>query len=293
MIEALEKSHRESGDEIIHAIAERFREIMEEISAGNGIHLTRDTHAPAQASFVVPNLGITIVPLVYGDHHSWNLAYLGGARSDVPFHRHHEGVEIHLGYGPLKGNTVMGDCFAEITEGYAMPIPPMMRHGYVNASEMSHHVPFIFGSLKQGGWGVFLDVEAQPMDLKQMQKVPVQSRQMKGTIFLEREIATIAEKIHSLHYPIIPSSVTDRDGVGGLELSLARISERGFTLPSDTFRIISVVRGQGIVQMAGVERKITVHDHLSIPSGIAASFRQEGKIHMVILDVIIKRSKTE
>ena len=165
-----------------------------------------------------------------------------------------------------------------------MPIPPKIRHGYVNASEMSHHVPFIFGSLKQGGWGVFLDVEAQPMDLKQMQKVPVQSRQMKGTIFLEREIAAIAEKMHSLHYPIISSSVTDRDGVGGLELSVARISERGFTLPSGAFRIISVVRGEGVVKMAGVERKVAVHDHLGIPSGIAASLRQEGKTPMVILD---------
>ena len=99
VIEALEKSQHESGDESIRRISGRFREIMEEISAGNGIHLTQDTHVPEQASFVVPNLGITIVPLVYGDHHSWNLAWLGGPRSDVPFHRHHEGVEIHLGYG--------------------------------------------------------------------------------------------------------------------------------------------------------------------------------------------------
>ena len=30
----------------------------------------QDTQPPPQASFMVPNLGILIVPLVYGDHHS-------------------------------------------------------------------------------------------------------------------------------------------------------------------------------------------------------------------------------
>jgi len=81
-------------------IRDLFVRHMEAITTGNGIHLTQDTGAPEQGSFVVPNLGITIVPLVYGDHHSWNLAWLGSERSDVPYHLYHlhsEGVEIHFG----------------------------------------------------------------------------------------------------------------------------------------------------------------------------------------------------
>lgn len=31
---------------------------------------------PAQATFVVPNLDIAIVPLIYDDYYSWNLALL-------------------------------------------------------------------------------------------------------------------------------------------------------------------------------------------------------------------------
>ena len=69
---------------------------------------------------------------------------------------------------------------AEVDEGYAMPIPPKVRHGYVNDSTMQHHVPFIFGSLTRGGWGVFLDVEAQPIDLDKLEKAPVYSRQMES-----------------------------------------------------------------------------------------------------------------
>lgn len=142
-------------DERRTRIASRFREVMEGISGSNGIVLTRDTEALEQASFVVPNLGITIVPLVYGDDHSWNLAYLPGQRSDVPCHRHQEGVEIHLGYSPIHGETILGDYRAEVTEAYAMPIPPMTVHGYVNRGGREHHVPFIYGSLKAGGWGSF------------------------------------------------------------------------------------------------------------------------------------------
>src|SRR5262245_22708600 len=61
----------DAASELLRSPAlERIRKLfvghMEAITAGNGIHLTRDTGAPEQASFVVPNLGITIVPLVYG-----------------------------------------------------------------------------------------------------------------------------------------------------------------------------------------------------------------------------------
>ena len=173
-----------------------------------------------------------------------------------------------------------------------MPIPPMTRHGYINDSPMAHHVPFIFGSLTRGGWGVFLDVEPQPIPLERLEKVALLSRQMNRTIFLEREIEKAAAKFTSVRYPIIPASATDRNGVGGLELSVARINERGLSLQMDHFCIVSVVRGQGAVQMAGVERALGAHDHFSVPGGISAFLRQEGKAPLVTLDAVIKSGQS-
>jgi mannose-6-phosphate isomerase-like protein (cupin superfamily) len=261
---------------------------MEAITAGNGIHLTRDTGAPEQGSFVVPSLGITIVPLVYGDHHSWNLAWLAGERSDVPYHLHREGVEIHLGYNPMHGYTVLGDAKAELTEGYAMPIPPDTRHGYTNIGRQQHHVPFIFGSLTCGGWGVFLDVEPQPIELERLETTSVMSPKLNHTIFLEREIRKAAEKFAAVRYPIIPAEVTDRNGVGGLELSIARAPTRGLQISPDRFCAVSVVRGTGVVAMAGEEREITHHDHFGIPAGVTATIRETGSEPLVILDAILK-----
>ncbi|MBI3862479.1 MAG: hypothetical protein HY290_11345 [Planctomycetia bacterium] len=261
---------------------------IEAITAGNGIHLTRDTGAPEQASFVVPSLGITIVPLVYGDHHSWNLAWLAGERSDVPYHLHREGVEIHLGYGPLHGYTVLGDAKAEIAEGYAMPIPPNTRHGYTNIGPQAHHVPFIFGSMTCGGWGVFLDVEPQPIELERLESTPLLSHRMNHTIFLEREIQKAGEKFASLRYPLIAAAVTDRGGTGGIELSISRASSRGLELRPGRFCAVSVVRGRGVVAMAGEEREITPHDHFGIPSGVAATIRETGGEPLVLLDAILK-----
>ena len=77
-----------SGVGEMRLIRDRFVARMEEITTCGGIHLTQDTCASEQASFIVPKLGITIVPLVHGDFHSWNLAYLKEPY-DVPFHRHH------------------------------------------------------------------------------------------------------------------------------------------------------------------------------------------------------------
>ena len=111
------------------------RQIIEDITASNGINLSRDDEAPTQAGFIVPNLGITIVPLVYGDHHSWNLAYLAGDKRNVPVHRHHFGVEIHLGFNPTHGQTVLGTHRANVDEGYAMPVPPETDHGWINTGE--------------------------------------------------------------------------------------------------------------------------------------------------------------
>ena len=287
----LDKACEACGLDAMRQIRDRFMAQMTEITASNGISTTQDTHAPAQGNFVVPNLGITIVPLVYGDYHSWNLAYLGGPDAGVPFHRHHEGVEIHLGFGPLHGYTVLGDCYAEIGEGYAMPIPPMLRHGYVNDSRLVHHVPFIFGSLRRGGWGVYLDVEPQPIPLDKLRSVPVRSRHMNQTVFLEQEIARAIARFGCVRYPIISPSVTNRNGVGGLQLSIGRVDGRGLKLQPKQFCIVSVVRGEGTVKMANVEKEIQPHDHFGIPSGMTAYLYQKGATPLITLDAEIHSGK--
>ena len=274
----------------LRRIRDLFVGHMEAITAGTSLHLTRDTGAPEQGSFVVPSLGITIVPLVYGDHHSWNLAWLDGERSDVPYHMHREGVEIHLGYSPMHGYTVLGEAKAELTEGYAMPIPPNTRHGYTNIGSQTHHVPFIFGSLTCGGWGVFLDVEPQPRELEQLETAPVLSHKLNGTVHLEQEIARVIDRYSSVRYPIIPVEKTDRDGVGGLELSIARITERGMELHPERFCTVSVVRGRGLLAMAGEQIEITAHDHFGIPAGLAATIAQIGDEPLVLLDAVLRPS---
>lgn len=291
-IDSLDRAQAIMQSGTLSRIRKLFVEQMERITSGNGIHLTRDTGVPEQGSFVVPTLGITIVPLVYGDHHSWNLAWLDSRQANVPYHLHREGVEIHLGYHPMHGYTVLGDFKAELTEGYAMPIPPGTRHGYTNIGPQPHHVPFIFGSLTFGGWGVFLDVEPQPIELDRLETTGVLSRQLTGTILLEREIQKAAEKFGAVRYPLIPADATDRGGAGGLELSISHASERGLEIRPERFCAASVVRGTGIVEMAGERREISKHDHFGIPAGVTATIRQTGGESLVLLDAILLPSRT-
>jgi mannose-6-phosphate isomerase-like protein (cupin superfamily) len=255
----------------LQTICDRFTSQMEAITGCNGLSITRDKEAPAQGSFVVPNLGITIVPLVYGDHHSWNLAWLDGERSDVPCHLHREGVEIHLGYSPLHGHTILDNSKAEVKEGYAMPIPPGTRHGYSNIGTLTHHLPFIFGSSSLGGWGVFLDVEARPTEAKDLADVPVTAQELNGTVFLEREIGRAAAEATTHQRVILPASRTGRGGAGGIELSIARVADDPLVLESHSFRAFSVVRGCGRLLLAGEEIEIAPHDHFGIPAGLPAT----------------------
>lgn len=287
-VDALDTACNLERSPVLSHVRDRFVVHMEAITAGNGLHLTRDTFAPEQASFVVPSLGITIVPLVYGDHHSWNLAWLDGARSDVPYHIHRDGVEIHLGYSPLHGYTVLGDTKAELVKGYAMPIPPNTRHGYTNIGDQTHHVPFIFGSLKCGGWGVFLDVEPKPREIDDLDTASVQSRALNGTVRLESEIAKAAGRYGNVRYPIIPAKKTDRDGVGGLELSVSRVTSRGFDFRPDRFCAMSVVLGRGVLELAGEKIAIASHDHFGIPAGLTATITETGGEPLVLLDAILR-----
>lgn len=270
-------------------IADLFRAALEPIVAGNGIHVVQDLAAPEQAHFVVPGLGIIIVPLVYGDHHSWNLAYLTEGARNVPTHRHHRGVEIHLGYNPTHGMTVLGNCRAQVDEGYAMPIPPETNHGWVNTAEETHHVPFIFGSKQNGGWGVFLDVEPQPQPVDSLRLVPRDSPAFSQMVYLERHIAK-AEKIASnWRGVLIPASVTDRHGTGGIELSIGRANPQGLALPVDTYRIVSIVRGQGKISIEGIDRDVAPHDHFGIPAGMRARISQVGPSPLVLLDALLRK----
>lgn len=269
-------------------VSKHFQQCMEAITGCNGIHVTRDTEAPEHASFIVPNLGIRIVPLVYGDQHSWNLAYLAGQHRDVPFHLHHEAAEIHLGYSPCQGETILGGSRAAVSEGYAMPIPPGTLHGWVNHGREEHHVPFIYGSHKAGGWGVFFDVEPQKTRLEELEPAALDSPRMNGSIYLEREIASAEAASSSARRVIIPATATDRAGCGGLELGIARLTPAGLLLPVGPFRIVSVVRGAGMVEMAGIQQAIQAHDHFGIPAGMTARLCQQGNMPLVTLDAILR-----
>jgi hypothetical protein len=287
-LDALKQAQQADGSADLSQIAERFRHIVGQISSSNGLCLTRDLEPQKQASFVVPNLGITIVPLVYGDHHSWNLAYLNQEQLDVPFHKHHSGVEIHLGYAPLEGHMILGDCKSPVTEGYALPIAPGTRHGWTNLSGRVHHVPFIFGSLKQGGWGVFLDVEPQPIELEKLRQVERTDWRTGPSVYLERQIDAMAKQTTSRRQVLIAASTTDRNGSGGLELAATRVGTAGFSYPTDSFRIISVVRGNGRLEVGPADAALSAHDHAGVPRGMIARAVQAGDEPLVLLDTLIR-----
>jgi mannose-6-phosphate isomerase-like protein (cupin superfamily) len=198
--------------------------------------------------------------------------------------------EIHLGYPPIRGYTVLGDAKAEVTAGYAMPIPPNTRHGYTNIGNETHHVPFVYGSLTYGGWGVFLDVEPQPRELNDLTSTTLMSNQLNGTVQLDREIAKASGKPSSIRYPIIPAKRTDRGGVGGLELSVARITKQGLDLRPAHFCAVSVVQGRGVLSLAGEQIEIAAHDHFGIPAGLVATITETGSEPLVLLDAVLRRA---
>jgi hypothetical protein len=289
MARALDSLSREAAqDRRVEPVGLRFAEIMSSITGSPGFDLTQDTLAPPQASFVVPGLGIVIVPLVYGDHHSWNLAWLGEEHRHVPIHRHHHGVEIHLGFHPTHGLTVLGKHRAAVDEGYAMPIPPQTDHGWVNTADEVHHVPFIFGSLRHGGWGVFLDVEPQPRPWEELTTlVDRDSPPFKQMIYLERHIRHAEMASATRRQILIPHAVTNRQGSGGLELAISRVAQGSFAYPLDSFRIVSIVRGRGSVEIEGIRRGVQAHDHFGVPEGMRATLQADAG-GLVALDALIR-----
>lgn len=288
VLDSLEREADLDKNPHVSRVAALFRTTMESVSGAGGLAVNQDTHAPEQASFVVPGLGIVIVPLVYGDYHSWNLAWLAGEERNVPTHQHERGVEIHLGYEPTRGQTVLGQSRCDCEEGYAMPIPPLTPHGWVNTSSEPHHVPFIFGSLDMGGWGVFLDVEPRPEPVSSLELTDRDSPAFADMVYLERELDRMAALDGTERSILISHTATARDGTGGLELAVSHVGREGLQLHGDRFRIVSISRGSGRVRIANFEQAVESHDHFGIPSEMHAQLIPSGDDPLVILDATIR-----
>ncbi len=289
-LDALEADCRLTPSEEKQQILDLFRKNMNRITGGNGIFTARDDRLPEQGSFVVPNLGITIVPLVYGDHHSWNTTLLPGPLIGATSHRHHQGVEIHLGWSPMHGRTFLGDCATEIREGYAMPIPKMVDHGLDNLEEKAHWVPFIFGSLTLGGWGVFFDVDPREKDTENLKEVPLESSEMNHSVFIEREIERAAGFSGTRREVLIPASATASGEVGALELSIIKVGQEALTLGGEIYKIFSLVKGEAEIEIGPARANLAEGDHVGVPAFMDARIKPSGDQPLVLLEGIIRES---
>jgi mannose-6-phosphate isomerase-like protein (cupin superfamily) len=226
------------------------------------------------------------VPVIYGDYHSWNAAFLTADQVGVPVHRHHKGAEIHLGFSPLKGRTILGENCAEVSEGYAMAIPPMTDHGFFNTSGHDHILPFIFGSLTMTGWGIFFDVEPRSDSGIDRREHPVESRAMNHSIYLERAIERARTQTTVSRELLIPAERAGCHEIGGLELAVNRV--QGQTdLSSDHYRIVSVQSGKGRVRIGAAQTEVSEHDHFGVPLDLTCTLTQLGDDPLVFLDAMI------
>ena len=120
--------------------------------------------------------------------------------------------------------------------------------------------------------------------------MPVTAAELNGTVFLEREIAAAAAATATLRRTLIPAARTDRDGSGGIELSLAAVAGESVVLAAEGFRAVSVVRGRGRLSIAGEEVAVVPRDHFGIPAGLPATLTAEDGEPLVLLDATIERS---
>jgi len=287
VLATLDQLSRTSRDFELRAIRLRFVRAIERITARSGIAITRDDEIPEQASFIVPSLGITIVPLVYGDQHSWNTAFLSAKNIDVPRHLHRQGIEIHLGIGAVHGESCLAGYRAKVSEGYAMPIPPGAAHGFINRARHEHRLPFIFGSRRLGGWGIIPDVEPQPINPKELALVDIRAKEMNGTVLLNREIQAAANETGTLRRTLIPPDKTFAPEAGGISLSIARVAKGEMTYQPERFQIVSVARGRGKVAIGPAEAELAPHAHFGIPAGARATITATGREPLVLLDAIL------
>ena len=112
-----------------------------------------------------------------------------------------------------------------------------------------------------------------------------------GSVSPRHRIAEAGKQTTNWRTTLISSTATDRHSCGGLELNLTRVDASGYTFPDDYYRIVSVVRGRGIVSIESAERDICVHDHFGIPQGMSASIKQLGSEPLVVLDALIRGKK--
>jgi hypothetical protein len=284
--QVLEKASGRGTNSQLQVIRQRFVENVEPVPSGNGIYLARDLALPEQGAYVVPNLGISIVPVIYGDYHSWNAAFLKADQVGVSVHRHLKGAEIHLGFSPLKGDTILGQGFAEISEGYAMPIPPMTDHGFVNTSGHDHVLPFVFGSRTMSGWGIFFDVEPCPDRGVERRKHPLPSQAMNHSAFLERAIQRALTESTISREVLIPAERAGSREIGGLELGVGRVHGE-IDLSFGHYRIVSVQSGKGRVRIGDAQTEVSAHDHFGVPASLACTLTQLGSDPLVYLDAMM------
>jgi mannose-6-phosphate isomerase-like protein (cupin superfamily) len=286
VVQVLEKASVRGTNAKLETIRQRFVQNIEPVTTSNGVYVARDQVLPEQGAFIVPNLGISIVPVIYGDHHSWNAAFLKADQTGVSVHRHHKGAEIHLGFSPVKGRTILGQSYAEVSEGYAMPIPPMTDHGFFNASGHDHVLPFVFGSRTMTGWGIFFDVEPRPDNGLKRHEHPLQSPAMNHTPFLERDIQRALTQTNFSREVLVPAERAGSQEIGGLELAVGRV-QKEVDLSSDHYRIVSVQSGKGRVKIGAVQKEVSAHDHFGVPAGLECTLTQLGSDALVFLDARI------
>ena len=256
-----------------HAVRDRFQDVIDAIRASDGIVPLRDDALPEQASYQVPGIEVVIVPLVYGDHISWNTAFVTAASGGATTHRHALQVEIHLGYEGVHGRTLLDGRAATVTEPYAMPIPPTLDHGFDNLSGHDHFVPFVFGSQTLDGWGVFFDVEPRPSPTHDWPETLLESPGMNGSVYLEPALAALRQAPAGERRVLIAAERTARPATGGLELAGMHVGEEAMTLTFDEFHILSVREGRLSLLIAGVSVELGPRDHVGIPAGLRATLR--------------------
>jgi quercetin dioxygenase-like cupin family protein len=279
------ESHGENSQ--LQTIHNLFLRNIQQVLSGNGIYIARDLELPEQGAFVVPDLDISIAPLVYGDYHSWNAAFLACGRPGVAVHRHHMGAEIHLGYSPTKGETILGGSYTQVNEGYAMPIPPMTDHGFLNTSGEDHVLPFVFGSFRAGGWGVYFDVEPRPGEEVERKENPLESVEMNQSVFLERAISRMTAGSGFMREVLVPAHRAGSEEIGGLELALTRGGSGSFEIVSDHYKIISVQSGEARIRIGDAEARVSEHDHFGIPANTNCHLTSSGTDQFVFLDAMI------
>jgi hypothetical protein len=269
-------------------VRERLLANLERVTAGNGLWAASDLALPEQGTFKVPGITVVVVPLVYGDYHSWNSALVVAGSIGQTTHRHRQGVEIHLGYSPLVGRTLLGDRATPLDEGYAMPIPPLVDHGFDNLSADDHLVPFIFGSRRLGGWGIFADVEPRPRPAESFADAPLESVAMNHSVYLERAIERAAGWSRPRRQILIPVERTATAATGGLVLALRRVDPAGTELTGPHYRILSIRRGRGRLRLGPVECELGPHDHIGLPADLPARLTPLGAEPLIQLEATLE-----